>query len=135
MVRSAFGERFAVRSKGLAGYFGRPFDFIGVNGSGWSSLSGRGDDDDPVRIVADLLATGVLDEAELRNSEDSLRVMLANHDIVISIHLDEAGLPRLPRENDKLQAVSDGPVYVIEKLLDEENGWLICGCSIEASEE
>nr|WP_319513697.1 hypothetical protein [uncultured Cohaesibacter sp.] len=135
MSRSAFGERFAVRSKGLAGYFGKPFDFIGVNGAGWSSLAGRDADDDPVSIFADLVTTESLDDTDLQGSDEHMRAMLANHDVVISIHVDEASLPRLPRDKDKLKDGASGPVYTIERVLDEENGWLICGCGIEALEE
>ncbi|SNY93419.1 hypothetical protein SAMN04515647_3714 [Cohaesibacter sp. ES.047] len=134
MARSSFGERFATRSKGLAEYFGKPLFFVGVNSDGWSSMSASGADDDPVEVKADLVATQRLDSADLRNMQDGMRIMLANHEFVISIHTDQPGLVRAPHQLDRFYKDEDleAVAYVVDEILDEGNGWIICGCSMES---
>ncbi|WP_319533415.1 hypothetical protein [uncultured Cohaesibacter sp.] len=131
MARSSFGERFATRTKGLAEHFGKPLYFIGVNSGGWSSLSSGDADDAPVEVKADLVASRSLDDADLRNMQDGMRVMLANHDFVISIHPDHFSLTRIPRQGDRFCEVIDGKAFVVDDVLDEDNGWIVCGCSME----
>lgn len=129
MTRSKFGERFAARTGGLSEMFGVPFEFVGRDSEGWSSVTSDASDEFRVTINADFLVSQSLSYQDMRDLNDDLRTMVANHDFVFHIKTDQPGLSRAPRDGDQLQTIPSGPLYSVDHVLDELNGWVICGCS------